>query len=59
MEIAEMTVDRYDDVLELMLANSRLSNDNDLANEYWLRRGWTKRCDIKRYSFNRSSDPNS
>lgn len=32
--------------------------DNDLANEYWVRRGWMKRDDINRYSFNRSSDPN-
>ena len=31
---------------------------NDLANEYWVRRGWVKRDDINRYSFNRSSDPN-
>lgn len=32
--------------------------DNELANAYWLRRGWTKRDEINRYSFNRSSDPN-
>ena len=32
--------------------------DNDLANEYWTRRGWVRRYDINRYSFNRSSDPN-
>lgn len=32
--------------------------ENDLANEYWQRRGWVKRDDIHRYSFNRSSDPN-
>ncbi|MBE9168395.1 GNAT family N-acetyltransferase [Pleurocapsales cyanobacterium LEGE 06147] len=31
--------------------------DNDLANEYWQRRGWMKRDDINRYSLNRSSDP--
>lgn len=32
--------------------------ENDLANEYWQRRGWVKRDDINRYLFNRSSDPN-
>jgi ribosomal protein S18 acetylase RimI-like enzyme len=32
--------------------------DNDLANEYWVRRGWMKRDDINRYSLSRSSDPN-
>lgn len=32
--------------------------DNDLANTYWVRRGWVKRDDIDRYSFNRSADPN-
>jgi len=32
--------------------------DNDLGNEYWVRRGWMKRDDINRYSFNRSSNSN-
>ncbi|MEM1242889.1 MAG: N-acetyltransferase [Cyanobacteria bacterium P01_H01_bin.26] len=32
--------------------------DNELANAYWIKRGWTKRDEIARYSFNRSSDPN-
>lgn len=32
--------------------------NNLLANEYWLKRGWMKRDDINRYSFNGSSDPN-
>jgi ribosomal protein S18 acetylase RimI-like enzyme len=32
--------------------------DNDLANEYWQRRGWVRRDDIYRYSRDRSSDPN-
>ncbi|NEQ50769.1 MAG: GNAT family N-acetyltransferase [Leptolyngbya sp. SIO3F4] len=32
--------------------------DNELANAYWVRRGWSKRDEINRYSFNRSSDPN-
>ena len=33
--------------------------DNELANAYWIGRGWTKRSEINRYSFNRSSDPNA
>jgi len=32
--------------------------ENDVANGYWTRRGWVRRDDIYRYSFNRSSDPN-
>jgi ribosomal protein S18 acetylase RimI-like enzyme len=30
---------------------------NDLANEYWTRRGWTRRDDIHRHSFVRSGNP--
>ena len=33
--------------------------DNDLARKYWNNRGWTKRDDIIRYSFNRSQDANA
>lgn len=32
---------------------------NDLANEYWTRRGWQRRDDIRRYSFIRSKNPNA
>jgi ribosomal protein S18 acetylase RimI-like enzyme len=32
---------------------------NDRANAYWRRRGWQKRNDIHRYSFNRSENPNT
>ena len=32
---------------------------NDTANQYWTRRGWKRRDDIYRYSFNRSSNPNA
>jgi ribosomal protein S18 acetylase RimI-like enzyme len=32
---------------------------NDLANSYWPRRGWQRRHDVHRYSFNRSADPNA
>jgi ribosomal protein S18 acetylase RimI-like enzyme len=32
--------------------------DNDLANDYWTRRGWKKRDDIYRYSLNRSGREN-
>jgi N-acetylglutamate synthase len=35
-----------------------VSVDNNLANEYWVRRGWMKRNDINRYSFSRSLDLN-
>lgn len=31
---------------------------NELANDYWTRRGWQRRDDICRYSFTRSSNPN-
>jgi ribosomal protein S18 acetylase RimI-like enzyme len=29
---------------------------NDLANRYWSRRGWQKRNDVYRYSYNRSNN---
>lgn len=32
--------------------------DNELGNQYWVKRGWIKRNDINRYSFNRSPNPN-
>jgi ribosomal protein S18 acetylase RimI-like enzyme len=32
---------------------------NDLANEYWTRRGWKRRDDIYRYSYNRSRNENA
>ena len=32
---------------------------NDLANRYWRKRGWTRRDDIYRYSFLRSTNPNA
>lgn len=31
---------------------------NDVANDYWQKRGWMLRDDINRYSFLRSSNPN-
>lgn len=33
--------------------------DNDLANRYWIRRGWKQRKDIYRYSLNRSGRENA
>ena len=32
---------------------------NDVANDYWKKRGWKRRDDIYRYSFLRSTDPNA
>jgi ribosomal protein S18 acetylase RimI-like enzyme len=32
---------------------------NDTANRYWARRGWARREDIFRYSFNRSPNQNA
>jgi N-acetylglutamate synthase len=32
---------------------------NDVANAYWTRRGWQRRDDIHRYSFNRSTSENA
>lgn len=32
---------------------------NDLANNYWKKRGWKRRDDIHRYSFVRSTNPNA
>ncbi len=32
--------------------------DNDIANQYWSNRGWVKRTDIFRYSFNKSKNKN-
>jgi ribosomal protein S18 acetylase RimI-like enzyme len=32
---------------------------NEIANKYWTRRGWSRRDDILRYSFNRSSNKNA
>jgi ribosomal protein S18 acetylase RimI-like enzyme len=32
---------------------------NDIANAYWMKRGWKRRDDIYRYSFVRSANPNA
>jgi N-acetylglutamate synthase len=32
---------------------------NDLANAYWKKRGWQRRDDLHRYSFNKSANPNA
>lgn len=32
--------------------------DNSIANQYWSNRGWVKRTDICRYSFNKSDNEN-
>lgn len=32
---------------------------NDLANQYWVRRGWKRRDDIHRYSFTRRGNENA
>ena len=32
---------------------------NDLANNYWMRRGWQRRNDVYRYSYNRSGNENA
>lgn len=31
---------------------------NDITNQYWLNRGWVKRTDIWKYSFNKSNNEN-
>lgn len=59
--IASALVDRCLSKLEtigIFKTHIDVQADNELANAYWLRRGWTKRDEINRYSFNRSSDPN-
>ena len=33
-------------------------SDNEVAIRFWERKGWQKREDILRFSFNRSNDPN-
>lgn len=33
--------------------------DNELANDYWTRRGWVRRDEIHRYSLNRSGRTNA
>ena len=32
---------------------------NTMANDYWIRRGWERRDDVFRYSFNRSQNKNA
>jgi ribosomal protein S18 acetylase RimI-like enzyme len=32
---------------------------NGVANNYWVKRGWQRRTDIHRYSYNRSADANA
>ncbi|MEM8613470.1 MAG: N-acetyltransferase [Cyanobacteria bacterium P01_H01_bin.105] len=59
--IATMLVERCLSNLEsigIFKTHIEVQVDNELANAYWLGRGWTKRDEIYRYSFNRSSDPN-
>ena len=59
--IATMLVERCLSSLEsigIFKTHIEVQVDNELANAYWLKRGWTKRDEITRYSFNRSSNPN-
>ena len=59
--IATALVNRCLDALEtigIFKTHIEVRVDNELANQYWASCGWTKRDEINRYSFNRSSDPN-
>ena len=59
--IASALVDRCLSKLEtlgIFKTHIDVQANNELANAYWLRRGWTRRNEINRYSFNRSSNPN-
>ena len=47
------------EVLGIMKSHIDVFVTNDLANEYWKKRGWQLRDDIYRYSFVRSSNPNA
>jgi ribosomal protein S18 acetylase RimI-like enzyme len=43
------------EVLGILKTHIDVFADNELANTYWTRRGWQRRHEINRYSFNRSS----
>ncbi len=60
--IAHALVTRCLDRLEeagIMKVHIDVYITNDLANEYWTKRGWTRRDDIYRYSLIRSQNKNA
>jgi N-acetylglutamate synthase len=60
--IAEALVTRCLDRLEaagIVKAHLDVFVTNDLANDYWTKRGWKRRDDLYRYSFTRSTNPNA
>lgn len=59
--IAKELVNRCLDALMetgIMKTHIDVFKNNDAANRYWKKDGWTLREDINRYSYNRSSNPN-
>lgn len=61
-EIAHQMVMRCLDGLEalgIFKTHIDVFKTNDVANAYWTRRGWKKRDDIYRYSYNRSRNENA
>ena len=60
--IAATLVDHcLDELAKIGIAKAHLDVlvTNDLANNYWKKRGWKRRDDIYRYSFIRSGNPNA
>ena len=61
-EIAHQMIARCLDGLEatgICKTHIDVFRTNDLANAYWARRGWKRRDDIYRYSYNRSNSENA
>ncbi len=60
--IAHQLVTRCLDQLEsigILKTHIDVFRTNSVANTYWTRRGWKRRDDIYRYSYNRSSNENA
>jgi ribosomal protein S18 acetylase RimI-like enzyme len=60
--IAHQLVTRCLDKLEtlgILKSHIDVFTNNEIANKYWTRRGWKRRDDIYRYSFNRSKNENA
>jgi ribosomal protein S18 acetylase RimI-like enzyme len=47
------------ETLGILKTHIDVFTSNEIANTYWLRRGWQKRDDVYRYSYNRSQNPNA
>jgi N-acetylglutamate synthase len=56
-ELVTQCLDRLEEI-GILKTHIDVFVSNELANDYWTKRGWQRRDDINRYSFARSPNPN-